>query len=151
MDPTLEERASDYVLAWLLLPHQPMHSPEPCYTQWVFHVETRFDITQLTSASAHLQDRNTGILSFWGLSFFDGEHSHFSGVFLCSDMSVYLTLKQEGHLLHYHCWTCLYPWWREPELKEGSLFRDPSAIHGHLSCWVQLLARVIPSATSVIN
>lgn len=81
MDPTLDEWALDFALSWLLLRH---HCTAPRYTQWVFYGQIRIGIAQLTSASAHLQDRNTG--SFLGLSFFlVGNTPHLSpGVLLCS-------------------------------------------------------------------
>ena len=77
VDPTLEEWASKFVLAWLLLPHQLMHSQAFCYPQWLLHVQTRTGVAHLTSALACLWDRNMRKLSFSGLSSFGGEQSPF--------------------------------------------------------------------------
>lgn len=86
------------MLVWQLLPHQPMQSLVPCYTQWMLHVQTRISRAQLTSASAHLQDRNTRKLFpqpqlLWWRTLPIFLQESFSSL----TVSGCLTLKQEGH------------------------------------------------------
>lgn len=116
MDPTLEEWAGLLTLCQpcFLLPHQAMNIWVPCYTQWVFHVQTRIVVAQLTSALGHHQPKietqnifPESQLLWWGI--------------------LTISLQESSCLTVNGC-----SWCGEPEqLEEGSLFRDLSALCGH--------------------